>query len=502
MEETTDVMDRITELPENVIYHIIRQVGRCNLKEAARTCVLSKTWNRLWTLRPDLMFDQCSHSSFRSLEKFVKFVDDSLEPYVKEKLSIDSFILRQLRHPELASHLDRWTNMAIKHNVRELEIDMGALYYNVPDTIYAGKTLTKLWLWMCNFEKDNSTSTTNKLQRLISTCPFIRDLKLDRCRGIQNLHVFGLVNLENLELSECEGLEKLQIQAPNLRKFVYVGVPLYKQQKKREVELLPCKIDILDGYKTLEILSLEASTMTDQQFEHQCSKFSALKELELRRCYTMKNIVIASEKLKIFSLSHWMNLEQVKMLTPNLMEFNFVGCKMPFSTMNPYSLEEADLDFQLPTLSKSYFGDVDTFWYNNLQDFVKKFNYSKGLILVIHCEKNKSILIYEDAREVLVPPVRELQLLITPMKTPTHLELLVDDLMSWDPNIISIVPCTDSKILQALRQNVTGNVEKENGEPNKVRIFKGAAAVEGTSNLYTWLKSTSLIEKITTFMFK
>ncbi|OIT05248.1 f-boxlrr-repeat protein 25 [Nicotiana attenuata] len=386
MAETVDVKDRITELPEHIIYHIIRRVGRYNLKEAARTCVLSKTWNRLWTLRPGLMFNQCSHKSFKSLEKFVKFVDDSLEPYVKENLSIDSFILRQLRHPELASHLDRWMKVAIKLNVRELEINSRALYYNVPDTIYSGKTLTKLSLRRCNFEIDNST---NKLQRLISTCPFIRDLKLDCCRGIRNLHVFGLVNLEKLELSECEGLEKVQIQAPNLGKFVYVGMPLYKQQKKREVELLPCKIDILDGYKTLEILSLEASTMTDQQFEHQCSKLSSLKELELRRCYTMKNIVIASEKLKKFSLLHWMKLEQVKMLTPNLMEFNFVGCNMPFSTMNPYSLEEADLDFQLPTLSKSYFGDVDTFWYNNLEDFVKKFNYSKGLILVIHCEKHK-----------------------------------------------------------------------------------------------------------------
>nr|XP_009761777.1 PREDICTED: F-box/FBD/LRR-repeat protein At2g04230-like [Nicotiana sylvestris]XP_016469266.1 PREDICTED: F-box/FBD/LRR-repeat protein At2g04230-like [Nicotiana tabacum] len=195
-------MDRITKLPEHIIYHIICRVGRYNLKEAARTCVLSKTWNCLWTLRPDLMFNQCSHNSFRSLEKFVKFVDDSLEPYVKENLSINSFILRQLRHPELAWHLDRWMNVAIKHNVRELEINSGALYYNVPDTIYA-------------------------------------------------------------------------------------GVPLYKQQKKREVELLPCKIDIIDGYKTLEILSLEASIMTDQQFEHQCSKLSSLKELELRRYYCL-----------------------------------------------------------------------------------------------------------------------------------------------------------------------------------------------------------------------
>ncbi|XP_060203085.1 F-box/FBD/LRR-repeat protein At3g52680-like [Lycium barbarum] len=443
MAEIVDGKDRITELPEHIIHHVIRRVSQRNVKEAARTCVLSRTWNRLWTLRPDLMIDQGSHNSFRSLEKFVKFVDDSIEPYVKEKISIDSFRLCQLLHPELASHLDRWINVAIEHNIRDLEISTSfyPLYYNVPDTIYTAKKLTKLWLRRCDFEIHNSASN-NKLQRLISTCPFIKDLRLHRCRGIHNLHVFGLENLENLELWGCDGLEKLEVKAPNLRKFVYVGVPLYRNQKKREVELLPCKIEILDGYKTLKTLKLEATTMTDQQFEHQFSKFSALNELELRRCYTMKNIVISSEKLSKFSLSHWMNLEQVKMLAPNLMEFNFLGYKMPFSTMDPSSLVEAELNFYLQiSPSKTYFGDVDKSWYDNLQDFVQKFNYAKGLILIIHCE-------------------------------------------------------------EVLHQNVTGKRDEQNGGSNQVRNYKGATAKEGASNLYGWLESTSLIEKITTFMFK
>ncbi|KAM3380138.1 hypothetical protein P3S68_005711 [Capsicum galapagoense] len=119
----------------------------------------------------------------------------------------------------------------------------------------------------------------------------------------------------------------------------------------------------------------------------------------------MKKIKVVSDKLKRFTLCHWRNLKQVNLLAPNLMEFDYQSGKtlMPFSTMDPSNLERANIFVYKigsridPDFSKSLnYGDVDTSWYNNLQDFVQKFNYSKGLVLVIFCRQYRSILIYED----------------------------------------------------------------------------------------------------------
>ncbi|MCD7446777.1 hypothetical protein HAX54_016870 [Datura stramonium] len=509
---TEIIEDRISGLPIHIIHDILRRISKYGLKEAARTSILSKTWISIWRSRSDVIINQYTHKSImNNLENFVKFVDDSLRPYAEQNLSIETLRLLGLGgHPELASHIDRWLNLAIQLNVKSLGIWPGyALNYSIPDAIYAAKTLTELSLHGCNFgiDQDHNNNGTNKLQRLISTCPFIRDLQIGNCTGIRHLRVSGLVNLENLELSSCEGLVKVVIQAPNLQKFVYVGAPLFKRQKTREVQLLPCTVDILDGYKTLQILKLEASTMTDQEFEYQLSKFSALEVLELTRCYQIKKIKVVNEKLKRFFLWHWSNLEQVSMLqSPNLTDFDFQSDKtcMPFSTMDPSNLKQARINFYLlPDFSDSYnFGDVDTIWYNNLQYFLQKFNYSKGLILVIFCKKYWSILIYEDPSEIVVPPTRQLELCI---KNPSmHLESFTDDLMSWRPNKMSIVACPESKIVQVLDETIiTRHREKQNGRLNEVTNHKGATYEDnGTCPWYSWLKSTSLIDRITTLMFK
>ncbi|XP_059307050.1 uncharacterized protein LOC132058611 [Lycium ferocissimum] len=476
MAEIVARKDRISELPVHIIHDILRRIRQNGLDEETRTRVLSKRWNLIWRTRPDLIFQSSHYSLFTNLEDFVKFVDDSLQPYVKQNLSIEMLRLTQLHPRELPchSHVDRWLELAIKLHVRFLEIDaawFGSSYYSIPDSIYAAKTLTVLYLSGCNFGIDNNS--TNKLQGLFSTCSLIRDLKLSRCMGFKNLHVLGLLYLENLELTRCKKLEKVEIWAPNLKQFVYAGMPLEEYPRTLEPELLPCTIDILDGHKTLEYLHLEATTMADQQFEYQLSMFPALEVLELTGCYVMKNIKVVSEKLKRFTLWHWQDLEQVNVLAPNLMAFYFEGCKMPFSisTMDLSNLECGRLDLSLQPSDSYNFGDVDTSWYKNLLCFVQKFNYSNGLKLVFHCEE--SILIYEAPRAILLPPTRKLDLYLE--SPTTRLESFVNDMMFAQPKIISIVHGIDSKILQILHEMTAAYTKKQNIRLKEVTNYKGAA---------------------------
>ncbi|KAK6795941.1 hypothetical protein RDI58_009396 [Solanum bulbocastanum] len=505
-----EIIDRISDLPAHIIYDILRKVGKYhNLREEARTCILSKRWSSIWRWRPDVIISKYNHKGLKNnLENFVKSVDDSLLPYAEHNLRIETLCLIGLAHPGLTSHIDRWLNLAIKHNVRSLNIYSNSMknskYYSIPDALHAAKMLTELSLRRCSLEVDDST---NKLQQLINTCQLIRNLSVDDCKGIHNLCVAGLVNLEKLELLNCEGLKKIEIQAPNLRVFAFKGAPLSMYQKTREVLPLPCTINILDGYKTLQILKLEAATMTDQEFEYKLSKFSALEVLELTRCYEIKKIKIVSHKLKRFTLWYWRNLKQVDLLTPNLREFDFESGKMcmPFSTMVTSNLKRANIFFYK---RGSYvdpdivYGNVDTSWYNNVQDFVRKLDYSKGLVLVILCRQYKSILIYEDPSEIIIPPTREIKLRIT--NPLMYLEKFAYDLIKSDPKIISIVPCTESKMVQVFHEMIMRYRKKQNKElPNEVINHNDKDAVEddGTTPFYSWLKSTPLIERITNFMF-
>ncbi|XP_015160780.1 putative F-box/LRR-repeat protein At5g02930 [Solanum tuberosum] len=342
--------DRISELPVHIIHHSLCYCTKLNLKEAARSCILSKRWYYCWISRPHLIFDQFEGNKYMPPEKYVKLVDQSLRSHVEQNLRLELLILGY-RDEELDSHLDTWIELAVKLNVTLLGISL-PLLISLPDAIYAAKKLTVLWLCRCKFEFDISTTcirfcclrdlslydvhiSDDQLQRLIERSPYIRNLMLQNCQGISKLHVFGLVYLEDLA-AQYSKFDSVIVQAPNLRCFTYA---------EHEDNFLPREIAILDGYNTLQTLKLTGANITDQQFRDLSYKFPNISELNLTECYKLKNIEIQSEKLKIFTLLKLKSLEKVTVQAPNLLEFDFVGDKMPFSFMDPSSLERAQLVF-------------------------------------------------------------------------------------------------------------------------------------------------------------
>ncbi|RZC55541.1 hypothetical protein C5167_014395 [Papaver somniferum] len=47
--------DRINQLPDSVLHHILSS-SPLDIKDVARTCVLSKRWKHIWTSIPTLDF--------------------------------------------------------------------------------------------------------------------------------------------------------------------------------------------------------------------------------------------------------------------------------------------------------------------------------------------------------------------------------------------------------------------------------------------------------------
>ncbi|XP_027769612.1 uncharacterized protein LOC114075329 [Solanum pennellii] len=267
--------------------------------------------------------------------------------------------------------------------------------------------------------------------------PVHLESRLKNHEGISKLHVSGLVYLENLA-AQYNNFDSVIVQAPNLRCFTYA---------EHEDNFHPRENIVLDE--------------------------------------------IQSEELKKFALLKLKNMEKFTIQAPNILEFDFVGDKMSFSSMDPSSLETAQLVFSSPS---SNFGSVDS------------------TIPTTKFLQTKSILIYENPREILIPPNHDVVIFVAPI---LRVESIIRNLMTYCPSIISILPCTNSKVLQvfsvlqgcAQNQNCGKECPFNTELFHKDRILKEVISCTGTTEgmdsiWYSWLKSTSLINQMTIFMFK
>ncbi|KAK4726972.1 hypothetical protein R3W88_031889 [Solanum pinnatisectum] len=283
------------------------------------------------------------------LENYVKLVDQSLRSHVEQNLHLEQFILTYY-DPELDSHLDTWIELVVKLNITELGSQPSVLRPNsLPDFIYDAKkfkTLSTTHIRFCCLESlslNHVHISDAQLQRVIDKCLSIKTLSLKYCEGISKCHIFGLVHLEYLTADN----------------------------------ILPCKIAILDGYNTLQTLILFGAIITDQQFQNIFRKFPNISELELGRCYKLKNIEIRSEKFKKFTLLLRLNsLEKLTIQAPNLLEFDFHSSKMSFSYMG-MDMETSSLERVISTLKgciqKENCGKECPFnikWHRNLKEVI------------------------------------------------------------------------------------------------------------------------------------
>lgn len=397
LDQRVESMDQISQLPEHIIHYILSLVR--NAKDAARTSVLSKRWRDIWTSLPILKFDQrkileqVGYLDGRNKKKaFTDSVDNSVKSHLQRKLSIQKLVLDITSYDiKLASHMDRWINVAIENNMKELDLHVvfnKSIYYSLPHTVFATKTITGLRLCGCSlvYLGDIKLPQLQKLylrdlivhqqtiENLISSCPLIEDLRFIHCKGLKDLRVSGLLKLDRFEVHHCHGPNNIEIKAPNLQTFWYCG-------KKST----PCKIDLV-ACVSLKRLTLENANMTDEMFQDLFASVPLLDKLDLSKCNKLKNITISSMRLKRLVLRGCRNLIEADIDTPNLSSLEFKGNKMPISFSNPSCLKEAKLSFE-PIYRASNvlrLGGADVLWFARLREFLAKFNNCNGLKLVVH----------------------------------------------------------------------------------------------------------------------
>ncbi|KAI3728814.1 hypothetical protein L6452_17458 [Arctium lappa] len=228
--------DRITDLPNAVIHHILFLLP---IKSIVQTSVLSKRWRTLWYTFPDLDFTTVIPSG-TALTKFVylKNLGNVITQILSLRHKLSNVRILRFCACMTFSGLHALIRTAVRLRVQELDIRVATNdTFNFPRSIIRSDCLRVLKVKSCpGFRLPPSRimrSGFRTLQTLSlsfvhldnqsylldmftdSSFPQLRKLNLDSCFNLKHLRV-GCRLLEELMLDNCSTLQVLDIMSPRL----------------------------------------------------------------------------------------------------------------------------------------------------------------------------------------------------------------------------------------------------------------------------------------------
>jgi len=223
--------DRISCLPSHVIDHILSYLP---IREAVRTSILSSEWRNNWHTLPNLVFDINCVSNIEAIKdpsifinKLLRIVDHVLRLHSG---SINKF---QLSDPgcdligvNSVADIERWILHLKEKSMKEfvLQIFVEEKYYRrplferykIPQCLFSCPSLHHLKLYCCCIQPP---TTFKGFKNLKSLELFQVTMAQD---AFENL-ISGCHLLEDLKLIYLDCLTQLNINAPNLKKFLIFG---------------------------------------------------------------------------------------------------------------------------------------------------------------------------------------------------------------------------------------------------------------------------------------
>ncbi|KAL6973109.1 UDP-glycosyltransferase [Sarracenia purpurea var. burkii] len=308
--------DLISQLADELLVLIL---SRLTLKEAQRTCVLSRRWRYLWASVPNLNLDasntlnRLAETTFnaRRMKEFKELVELERARYVSwvnqvlrshSGLNITEFRVQFDLNGNSRSDIDGWVNFAITKGLRKLELDFlphcacsQGDNYRFPNIGSWPSGFSISFLRSVVFTWVNVTEEV--IEYFLFNCPLLEDLSVICSLSLVKLRIVGSsLRLKYLDLSFCP-LKSIEVCAPNLVSFKLVpfkhcgNVTLALMDIPRlvEVSMGACLCNGL-FYHTTEhsryFSQLETLTL-DILFEEHTAKYlnfpnlSSLKELVL-----------------------------------------------------------------------------------------------------------------------------------------------------------------------------------------------------------------------------
>ncbi|XP_043687422.1 putative F-box/FBD/LRR-repeat protein At3g59240 [Telopea speciosissima] len=337
--------DRISELPEDIIHHIIALL---ETKDATRMSILSKKWRSLWHSFPIWDFDETSplrdlHEGSESRrERFINSVNESLHHRLyffslqKIRLCLWPVIANSQIKDLFISCVDRWISLAIERKVNELDLQFmyagiirkSKAYYSLPDTVFASESIHTLRLESCKVRPSGEIGLSSLktlclqyvfvddlvIQHLFSSCPLIEFMSLKHCHGLLNLKISEHLALKTLIVESRAELSKIAIDTPNLETLTL--------QHEGELSFEIITTGLIN-------LSLVGVSVSEGTLHGLISNQSLLENLNLVSCAGFQRLKVYNRKLKTLMLYSCSSLVEVDIDTPkfSLLEIiNVIVC--------------------------------------------------------------------------------------------------------------------------------------------------------------------------------
>ena len=397
MNDGVGAMDRISELPEVIIHHILSFLST---KAVAKTSLLSKRWKSLTISYPILDFDENyfqrleknemhqpyhtwrkyfmpfrpKYPEFSTREDVMHFVNKSSLKFYEQKICIDTFKLQVSFTNTEKALVDKWIELAVENCVKVLEVSVkmkNRMNYILPQIDFSANTITVLKLSGCNLEHPfNLKNTINfySLKELSLRCVYVVEEML------HNL-ISRCPSIENLTLIYCLGLKKFQALKPLKYFCIFPGVGLksvyvegssfrYLRYDHPTGRLGEIKVNACQNLRELYLVS---ASITDQWLYDLNTKMPHLHSLTLQCCDMLEEVHISSHSLKSFTLIYCHELREAEIDTPNLQDF-IVGISIKKS-FPKFSFKSAPLQ---TTATFYLHGGLNTDWFLELREFLEK----------------------------------------------------------------------------------------------------------------------------------
>lgn len=116
--------DRLSELPDSLIFHIF---GFLRTVDVVRTTILSYRWKNLWTTFPCLTFDD-SWTDNPDPDRLRNFVNGALKHWGGIKILKFKLDLCVLLSESLFTDIDSWVRFAHENEGEELRLHLMCIY--------------------------------------------------------------------------------------------------------------------------------------------------------------------------------------------------------------------------------------------------------------------------------------------------------------------------------------------------------------------------------------
>ncbi|KAF3455537.1 hypothetical protein FNV43_RR00168 [Rhamnella rubrinervis] len=386
--------DRISLLPDRLIYHIFSFLPTIYIVQMS---VISQRWRYIWLSTPFIYFDfHTSSDRVRKRVMFLNFLTNSLrcrKQYMRvPKTSITSFKCEMSSSfPSGATRrIDDWLSFVVRMKVKELHLYGGG--YCLPQFVLSASSLTVLKLRNMKLETPSPSHFpslkvlslsdvevySQSLQNLVSGCPIIEDLHLEK-------YNFGApISFEGFFLGS----------------YTFRGLDL-----------------AVSG--TLKNISFSRVEITDQWLDRLISRLPLLERLTFWRC-RWKSISIRTHSLK-YLFCDVFNMREADLRTPNLVFLHLTCFAESNISVEAFQQLETNLYVRDSSMNKTSYYD--------LVRLLSNLKCLKKMTLTTECES--ALIIQKGVRNMSLPPLPNLKHLTLKIHGRLTRNLKLEESLLW-----------------------------------------------------------------------